>query len=77
MDKKLQLVSILNKHFNICKPLITKLEGYDSTNFKIEAEGIIYVLKVYENTAEILELITAEKRDSQGLCFIIYIVFLY
>tara|TARA_R110000744_G_scaffold244973_2_gene361752 strand:+ start:303 stop:2600 length:2298 start_codon:yes stop_codon:yes gene_type:complete len=62
MDKKLQLVSILNKHFNICKPLITKLEGYDSTNFKIEAEGIIYVLKVYENTAEILELITAENK---------------
>ncbi|WP_339629854.1 aminotransferase class III-fold pyridoxal phosphate-dependent enzyme [uncultured Maribacter sp.] len=67
MDEKLQLVSILNMHFNINKPLITKLEGYDSTNFKIEVKGEIFVLKVYENTAEILELITAENKTLLAL----------
>ncbi|WP_339654320.1 aminotransferase class III-fold pyridoxal phosphate-dependent enzyme [uncultured Maribacter sp.] len=62
MDKKLQLVSILKIHYNINDPLITKLEGYDSTNFKIETKGEIYVLKVYDNSTEILELITAENK---------------
>ncbi|MDB4264499.1 aminotransferase class III-fold pyridoxal phosphate-dependent enzyme [bacterium] len=62
MDKKLQLVSILNTYYNITEPIINKLEGYISTNFKIEAKGEIYVLKVYDNSAEILELITAENK---------------
>ena len=62
MDEKLQLVSILNTYYSITEPKINKLEGYISTNFKIEAKGKTNILKVYDNSAEILELITAENK---------------
>ena len=57
-----QLVTILRKQYNIENPTIEKLEGYDSTNFKIKTANEIFVLKIYTHSAEVLELITAENK---------------
>ena len=62
MAEELQLVSILNTYYNITQPKIDKLEGYDSINFKIEYKGETFVLKVYDDSADTLDLITAENK---------------
>tara|TARA_R110002051_G_scaffold86498_2_gene152351 strand:- start:7817 stop:10084 length:2268 start_codon:yes stop_codon:yes gene_type:complete len=60
MQDEFHLISILKKHYNINNPTITNLEGYDSLNYKIETSTKSYVLKIYTNSTEVLELISAE-----------------
>ena len=60
MKEILPIADILNIHYNIDKPSISKLEGYDSINYKITSVDKSYVLKVYSNSSETLELLSAE-----------------
>lgn len=60
MIQELQLASILKAHFDIESPIISQMEGYISLNFKVTIGNHDYVLKVYENTYGIREMITAE-----------------
>lgn len=60
MVEELHLNSIIKQYYDIENPTLTKLEGYDSINFKITTSNESYVLKVYSNSNEILELLTAE-----------------
>lgn len=60
MIKEETLISILQAHYSIADPNIEKLEGYDSINYKISVDNKLFVLKVYDNLPEVIELITAE-----------------
>ena len=42
-----QLSQILNTHFGIEKAAFTKLEGYDSINYKVSTETDAFVLKLH------------------------------
>lgn len=51
---------ILKEYYGIESSSITSLEGYDSINYKITDGNKSFVLKVYPNSNDVLELITAE-----------------
>lgn len=51
---------ILETHFNLTATSISKLEGYDSINFKIASQQGTYVLKQYKTCNSIKEIIAAE-----------------
>ncbi|PIB39109.1 aminotransferase class III-fold pyridoxal phosphate-dependent enzyme [Maribacter sp. 4G9] len=44
------IAKVLQHHFDISKPSISGMEGYESRNFKIVSQENSYVLKVYEAT---------------------------
>ncbi|NNK09699.1 MAG: aminotransferase class III-fold pyridoxal phosphate-dependent enzyme [Flavobacteriaceae bacterium] len=54
--------NILQSHYKLHLNTVTSLEGYVSTNYKIEAEEGVFVLKVYQNSSRILKEIHAEER---------------
>ena len=51
---------LLKIKYNISNPDITKLDGYDTDNYKIESEGHKYILKSYLTTKENTDFISAE-----------------
>lgn len=67
MEKKTEIPSILKEHYAIDPTSISNLEGYDSHNFKITTSTDSYVLKIYANTAAIIEMIGAENELLQHL----------
>jgi len=52
--------ALLENHFGIADATISKLEGYDSVNYKIESAKGTYVLKQYIHSAKTYELLRAE-----------------
>ncbi len=60
MRENLPLQFILKKQYAIMNALLSELEGYASLNFKVTTNNQTYVLKVYSETNQNLELITAE-----------------
>ncbi len=63
----MQINSILEHHFGIADAAVTKLEGYDSTNYKIKSKKGTYVLKVNSYSPETLALLQAENQIINGL----------
>ena len=53
---------ILKRFYNLENCIISKLEGYDSTNYKIVSRKEIYVLKQNSFSKETLALLIAENR---------------
>lgn len=58
----MKLQQLLLDHFDLVPETITRLEGYDSINYKIETAKGTYVLKQYDNTLENRELLSSENR---------------
>ena len=53
---------VLKTHFSITATSITNLEGYESTNYKVESDKGNFVLKKYVFDQEVLELLHSENR---------------
>ncbi len=62
--------SILKSHYDICNATISTLEGYDSTNYKIESEHGIFVLKQNSYSQETLALLKAENQLFESLAIL-------
>lgn len=58
----MQINSILQSHFDISDGIVTTLEGYDSTNYKVKSEKGTYVLKQNPYSEETLALLQAENQ---------------
>jgi len=58
---------ILQEKFGIPNSQLTKMEGYDSTNYKVESENSLFVLKKYDFSHENLELLKGENEVLQEL----------
>ena len=58
---------LLLEKFGIKEPRLTKMEGYDSTNFKVEAGNSIFVIKEYHYSQQNLELLNSENEILQSL----------
>ena len=50
----------LSEKYNLCNPEIKKLVGYDIVNYKVEANFEKYILKVYPDKKEEIDLAEAE-----------------
>ncbi|MFS4491767.1 aminotransferase class III-fold pyridoxal phosphate-dependent enzyme [Maribacter sp. 2308TA10-17] len=59
--------SILRTHYGITSAAVTSLEGYDSTNYKIQNEKGLFVLKQNLHSEETLELLQAENKLLENL----------
>ncbi|NHF60070.1 aminotransferase class III-fold pyridoxal phosphate-dependent enzyme [Flavobacteriaceae bacterium TP-CH-4] len=53
---------VLKERFSIPKARLTPLEGYESTNFKVESDKGVFVLKQYPFTEETYTLLEAENK---------------
>jgi len=53
---------LLLDHYGLVPETVTRLEGYDSINYKIETAKGTYVLKQYDNTSVNKELLRSENR---------------
>ena len=51
---------VLKFHFNITHATITALEGYDSINYKVATEKNTFVLKQYDTSPKVIDLLLAE-----------------
>ena len=58
---------ILQEKYGIVNAELSKMEGYDSINFKVVDGDSIYVLKKYDFSQETLELLKAENEVLQDL----------
>jgi len=58
---------LLHDKYGLTDVVLTKMEGYNSDNFKVEAGELIYVLKKYRYSAESSELLKAENNILQEL----------
>ncbi len=56
------VASLLKDYYSILPSEITKLEGYDSTNFKVESRQGVFVLKQYKYSEETLSVLEGENR---------------
>lgn len=54
------MINVLVEKYKFANPLIKKLVGYDSTNYKIEIDNDKYILKVYPDTKEEIDFAEAE-----------------
>ncbi len=52
--------TLLEEHYGITNANFTKMEGYDSTNFKVDAGKSVFVLKQYDYSSESFEQLTCE-----------------
>ncbi len=55
-----KITAVLKKHFDICPTSISKLEGYDSVNYKILSDRGTFVLKRYDYSQKTNKLLQAE-----------------
>ncbi|MGB3145812.1 MAG: aminotransferase class III-fold pyridoxal phosphate-dependent enzyme [Maribacter sp.] len=67
MEGKLNISAVLSTYYSIDKPTISKMEGYDSINFKVSFNSIHFVLKVYPNSENHLEWVQAEDSILENL----------
>ena len=58
----MQIKSILEHHFDITDATVTKMEGYDSINYRVESTKGTYVLKENSYSDETLALLQAENK---------------
>jgi len=58
----LKMLEKLRINYNLSDVRFKKLEGYTSTNFKIEASGNTYVLKVYPNNKCVVDFVEAKNQ---------------
>lgn len=58
---------LLQEKYNIENALLTKMEGYDSTNFKVEHDASVFVLKKYDSSIENFELLGSENELLRSL----------
>ncbi|NER11370.1 hydroxylysine kinase /5-phosphonooxy-L-lysine phospho-lyase apoenzyme [Muriicola jejuensis] len=63
----MQLDEILKRHYTLENCSLTDLQGYGSSNTKVETPGGIYVCKQYTNTERIRNELLAEDRVLQQL----------
>ncbi|WP_297794915.1 aminotransferase class III-fold pyridoxal phosphate-dependent enzyme [uncultured Eudoraea sp.] len=56
----MNLPSVLKKYYSLDNAMITPMEGYASSNFRIELKEHTYVLKVYEKTRKNESVLKAE-----------------
>lgn len=59
--------NILKEHYKLQLNSVSRLEGYGSTNYKVEAKEGTFILKIYENTIRIKKELHAEERVLQQL----------
>lgn len=59
--------AVLQKNFEVESAKLTKLEGYDSVNYKIESDKGLFVLKRYDYSKENIELLHAENEIIKSL----------
>lgn len=59
--------SILKEYYGITNASLTKMEGYDSTNFKVNDGKSVFVLKQYDYSSEIFEQLNSENEILQSL----------
>ena len=55
-----EIKKVLEKHYQICEPNLSVLDGYESLNFKVKCSKGIFVLKKYSYSKELLSLLEAE-----------------
>ncbi len=58
----MQIEAILKKHYAITNSTCTTLEGYDSTNYKVQCQDKTFVLKQNSFSKETVALLEAENR---------------
>lgn len=58
----MDIQKVLKEFYNLAHCSCTKLEGYDSINFKVESAEGTFVLKQYQYSEEALELLIGENR---------------
>ena len=56
----MDIKKVLKNHYQLEDVTLTKMEGYDSTNYKVKHKSDTYVLKQYVEDKEIFELLEAE-----------------
>lgn len=56
----MNLPSVLKKYYSLENAIITAMEGYESSNFRIELQDHTYVLKIYEKTRSNESVLKAE-----------------
>lgn len=61
------IVEILGKHYDIFHPNIIRMEGYESSNFKITVADSSYVLKVYNSSDYNKSLVDGESHILNSL----------
>ena len=54
------MIETINSKYNLSNPKIKKLVGYDIVNYKIESDSENYILKVYPDKKEEIDLAEAE-----------------
>lgn len=59
--------TLLKEHYGISNAFLTKMEGYDSTNFKVDDGKSIFVLKQYDYSSEVFEQLNSENEILQSL----------
>jgi len=59
--------NILKKHYKLQLKSVSRLEGYESTNYKVEAKEGIFILKIYQNSIRKKKELHAEERVLQHL----------
>lgn len=55
-----EIKKIIKEHYGLSNTILSKLEGYDSINYKVESEKGIFVLKKYSFSHELSSLLQAE-----------------
>ncbi len=63
----MEIKNVLKDFYNLDNYVVTKLEGYDSINYKIDCGHVVYVLKQYALSEETTELLLAENMILQKL----------
>jgi len=58
---------LLKEHYGITNASLTKMEGYDSVNFKVADENSVFVLKQYDYSFEVFEQLRAENEILRSL----------
>ncbi|NNC61534.1 MAG: aminotransferase class III-fold pyridoxal phosphate-dependent enzyme [Eudoraea sp.] len=59
--------NILKEYYKLQLNSVSRLEGYGSTNYKVEAKEGIFILKIYQNSIRIKKELHAEERVLQQL----------
>lgn len=61
------ILKVLKDSFNIDSPLLSSMEGYDSTNYKIVTGKGTFVLKMYQKKPETIAILKAEHKILNSL----------
>ena len=69
---KVVIQDLLNDHYDIVPTDISKMEGYDSLNYRISANDSRYTLKIYKYTDHSYQDVQAENYMIQSLAHIKY-----